>query len=69
VEDYTMPELLLHGCTPEPLMLYPKALGILKFVADQTRAKARETCPVDVVLLPSTFDEDTLTSFFCKNVD
>ena len=30
-----MPEIMLHGCTPEPLMSYLKALGILRLVAEQ----------------------------------
>src|SRR5687768_3869943 len=29
-EDYSMPEIMLHGCTPEPLMSYLKALGVLR---------------------------------------
>jgi CRISPR-associated protein Csx17 len=59
-----MPELVLHGCTPEPLMLYLKALGIVQFVAEQTVAKAREAWRCGIVLLSWAFDEDSLTGFF-----
>ena len=31
-----MGELRLDGCTPEPLMSYLKALGVLRMVAEQT---------------------------------
>jgi hypothetical protein len=40
-EEGTMPELILHGCTPEPLMSYLKALGILRLVAEQADPEAR----------------------------
>jgi hypothetical protein len=69
VEDYTMPELVLHGCIPEPLMLYLKELGILQIVAEQTGAEAREAWRLGVVLLSWPFDEDTLTGFFWKTLD
>ena len=34
-------EIELTGCTPEPLMAYLKALGILRLVGEQTDPSAR----------------------------
>lgn len=36
-----MPILTLHGCTPEPLGNYLKALGVFRLVAEQADCKAR----------------------------
>jgi CRISPR-associated protein Csx17 len=36
-----MPELLLEGCAPEPLMSYLKALGVFRLVAEQLDPHAR----------------------------
>jgi len=33
-------EVVLEGCTPEPLMGYLKALGVLRLVAEQEDGKA-----------------------------
>ena len=36
-----MPEIMLHGCAPEPLMSYLKALGVLRLVAEQADSEAK----------------------------
>jgi CRISPR-associated protein Csx17 len=59
-----MPEIVLHGCTPEPLMSYLKALGILRLVAEQPDPEARAGWRGGVFVLSSTFDEATLLRFF-----
>lgn len=61
-----MSELVLHGRTPEPLMLYLKALGILQLVAEQTGPEARGAWRVGVFLLSSMFDKDALIGFFLE---
>lgn len=54
----------LPGCTPEPLMNYLKALGLLRIVTQQKDSSA--TCVWDsgVFTLTSTLDEKGLSSFF-----
>lgn len=60
-----MPEPLpLAGCTPEPLMNYLKALGVLRLVSEQADPEARGCWLNDVFLLNSKFDRDALTDFF-----
>ena len=36
-----MNTIILEGCTPEPLMSYLKALGILRIIAEQKDPDAR----------------------------
>jgi CRISPR-associated protein Csx17 len=59
-----MPELYLSGCTPEPLMSYLKALGILRLVAEQADSEAQGAWRGGVFVLASTFDEAALLKFF-----
>jgi CRISPR-associated protein Csx17 len=61
-----MPEITLRGCTPEPLMSYLKALGILRLVAEQTDCEIRGTWRSGVFVIASELDEDGLTQFFLK---
>lgn len=64
-----MPNILRHdvelsGCTPEPLMAYLKALGILRLVSKQKDGSARGWWKNDVFWLRSTLDRDALLNFF-----
>lgn len=61
-----MHELILHGCTPEPLMSYLKALGILRLVAEQADPEARAAWRTGVFVLSSDLDEDALMKFFLE---
>lgn len=63
-----MPERLpLAGCTPEPLMSYLKALGVLRLVSEQADADARGCWRNEVFLLCSKLDRETLTNFFLND--
>ncbi len=62
-----MPDLILTGCTPEPLMNYLKALGILRLVSEQADSAARGCWRNDVFVLHSKFDRDALTKFFLND--
>lgn len=59
-----MPEFLLEGCTPEPLMAYLKALGILRVVAEQNDRDARGTWRSGAFALRTDLDESALVRFF-----
>lgn len=61
-----MPELILHGCTPEPLMSYLKALGVLRLVAEQADPDARGAWRAGTFVLSSHLDEDALLKFFLE---
>lgn len=56
----------LKGCTPEPLMAYLKALGILRLVSEQKDSGARGWWKNDVFWLRSTLDQDALVKFFLE---
>lgn len=56
-------ELPLPGCTPEPLMSYLKALGILRSVSEQADPDATACWRSDQFVLRSTFDEKGLVQF------
>lgn len=60
-------ELPLPGCTPEPLMNYLKALGILRLVSEQADADARGCWRNDVFVLCSKLDRDALAQYFLNN--
>ncbi|RIK62284.1 MAG: type I-U CRISPR-associated protein Csx17 [Planctomycetota bacterium] len=62
----TRHDLELPGCTPEPLMAYLKALGILRLVAEQKDPDARGWWRNDVFCLRSTLDRDALVRFFLE---
>ncbi len=61
-----MPEIVLAGCTPEPLMSYLKALGVFRLVAEQADPDARLSWIGGVAHLHSQFDRDGLTEFFLE---
>lgn len=61
-----MPELILHGCTPEPLMSYLKALGVLRLVSEQADSEARGAWRGGTFILLSALDETGLTRFFLE---
>jgi len=60
-------DLELRGCTPEPLMAYLKALGILRLVSEQTHPAARGWWQNDTFWLRSTLDRDALVKFFLED--
>lgn len=63
-----MPERLpLAGCTPEPLMSYLKALGVLRLVGEQADGDARGCWRNEVFVLHSKLDRDALTNFFLND--
>jgi CRISPR-associated protein Csx17 len=57
-------ELVLDGCTPEPLMGYLKALGVLRLVSEQTDSDARGCWRDGVFLLETRLDTGGLMRFF-----
>ena len=59
-----MPEVILEGCTPEPLMSYLKALGVLRLVSEQADPEARACWRNDVFVLRSRLDREDLIDFF-----
>jgi CRISPR-associated protein Csx17 len=59
-----MPDLILNGCTPEPLMNYLKALGVLRLVSEQADPEVRGCWRNDVFVLRSKLDRDALREFF-----
>lgn len=59
-------DLRLDGCTPEPLMAYLKALGILRLISEQEDHDARGWWQDDVFWLRSRLDRDTLVAFWLK---
>ncbi|MDP2660111.1 MAG: type I-U CRISPR-associated protein Csx17 [Dehalococcoidia bacterium] len=60
----TRHELVLRGCSPEPLMAFLKALGILRLVAQQQDSDARACWREDTFVLYTRLDEDALVRFF-----
>lgn len=59
-------DLALTGCTPEPLMAYLKALGVLRLVHEQKDEGARGWWHNDVFWLRSTLDRNALVNFFSE---
>ncbi|MEW5748967.1 MAG: type I-U CRISPR-associated protein Csx17 [Candidatus Thermoplasmatota archaeon] len=59
-----MPELILPGCTSEPLLSYLKALGVLRLVAEQLDPDARGCWRETTFCLQSTLDGQGLIDFF-----
>ncbi|MGH9760581.1 MAG: type I-G CRISPR-associated protein Cas8g1/Csx17, partial [Blastocatellia bacterium] len=69
-----MPELILNGCTPEPLMNYLKALGVLRLVSEQADPEARGFWRNDAFVLNSrrfagsaSKDQEMLVKFFLND--
>ena len=64
-----MPELRLEGCTPEPLMAYLKALGVLRLISEDREhgdPNARGAWRDGAFVLNSRFDQASLTCFFLE---
>jgi len=62
-----MPEIILNGCTPEPLMNYLKALGVLRLVTEQHDPEARGCWRNDLFVLHSQLDHCVVTDFFLNH--
>ena len=62
-----MPEIVLSGCTPEPLMSYLKALAILRLVAEQADPEARGAWRGGAFVLQSELDRSSLERFFLSS--
>jgi CRISPR-associated protein Csx17 len=62
-----MPEVVLAGCTPEPLMGYLKALGVFRLVAEQADPAAQLSWAGDVFRLNTALDRGTLVTFFLND--
>lgn len=56
--------LSLPGCTPEPLMSYLKALGVLRVVSEQADPAARAFWREGTFTLRSSLDAEGLVTFF-----
>jgi CRISPR-associated protein Csx17 len=61
-----MPEIVLAGCTPEPLMSYLKVLGVFRLVAEQADPAARLSWRRGVAQLHSTLDRAGLEKFLLE---
>ncbi len=61
-----MAELRLEGCTPEPLMSYLKALGVIRLVAEQADQGAHSFWRDGAFVLETKLDTDGLIQFFLK---
>ncbi|MFW6126318.1 MAG: type I-U CRISPR-associated protein Csx17, partial [Chloroflexota bacterium] len=57
-------DLVLSGCAAEPLMMYLKALGVLRLVAEQKEPDVRACWRNDLLVLHTALDRDTLLDFF-----
>jgi CRISPR-associated protein Csx17 len=64
--EITRHDVELAGCTPQPLMAYLKALGILRLISEQKDADARGWWKNDVFWLRSSLDRDALVTFFLE---
>ncbi len=62
-----MNELILHGCTTEPLMGYLKALGVLRTIAEQVDSDARGCWRDGVFVLSSKLTREELSHFFLRD--
>jgi len=60
-------ELTLEGCTPEPLMSYLKALGVLRLVSEQADPDATGHWRNDQFVFRSDFEEEGLIQFFLND--
>jgi len=65
-----MPEIVLQGCTPEPLMNYLKALGVLRLVSEQVDATARGCWRNNAFVLDGEkISRDELANFFLSQYE
>jgi CRISPR-associated protein Csx17 len=58
-----MAEIVLHGCAPEPLSAYLKAIGLLRLVAEQADRNARAAWHNEGFSLLSAMDGPALCAF------
>lgn len=56
----------LRGCSPEPLMAYLKAIGILRLVTEQKDETARAWWQRDTFYLDSTLEREELVDFLME---
>lgn len=59
--------IVLYGCTPEPLMSYLKALGVLRLLNDQKDPEIRAWWSGDTLQLQTTIDRESLIAFFLSD--
>ena len=59
-----MPILTFHGCPPEPLGNYLKALGVFRLVAEQADPAARAWWEGGVLHLFTQLDEVSIQNYF-----
>jgi CRISPR-associated protein Csx17 len=59
----------LPGCTPEPLMRYLKALGVLRLVAEQADPAARGFWQGDIFFLETRFCQKELCEFLLESYE
>ncbi|HLH75860.1 MAG TPA: type I-U CRISPR-associated protein Csx17 [Candidatus Binataceae bacterium] len=59
-------DIEIPGCTPQPLMAYLKALGILRLVSEQKDGEARAWWENDLFWLSSSLDRAALVNFFLE---
>lgn len=59
-----MSEIVLKGCTPEPLMGYLKALGVLRIIAEQKDPDIRGSWRDGIFVLSSKLTHEELADFF-----
>ena len=59
-------DVVLAGCTPEPLMAYLKALGVFRLIAEQKDYDVRACWRNDVLVLHTGLDVEALTGFLMK---
>lgn len=62
-----MPEVILNGCTPEPLMSYLKGLGVFRLIAEQADENAMLSWHGNALHLSSRLDESGLVGFFLND--
>lgn len=60
----TRHDILLGGCTAEPLSSYLTGLGIVQVVGEQVDAQASARWSADGLILHSTLDADGIVAFF-----
>jgi len=62
-----MPEHLLRGCRPEPLLDYLKALGLIRVIATQRDPGARASWYGDSLRLDTALKREDLDDFLLRN--
>lgn len=57
-------EIVLHGCTPEPLMGYLKALGVFRILSEQADADCRAAWKGGTLVVKTNLSREVMISFF-----